>query len=173
MSTRAVMIGLLVESDEDKKGLYGGFVELGFTSPKIIHQFNTMPGKGGEGGRSDVLVEFDDKDIPKLAIHPMHLQGGFSWDDDYFRNNRELIPSESLQYFQKQVTEESPKVEVLKPECKLLEGDGNVFVLAGKVGKTLNRAGLGDRADEFYERLPRCDGYHEAINLMSEYVEIV
>jgi len=59
-----------------------------------------------------------------------------------------------------------------KPVCKLVDTDGNVFALAGQVGKTLKRAGLADKATEFYEKLKNCGSYDEALRLMMEYVEV-
>jgi len=59
-----------------------------------------------------------------------------------------------------------------KPTCELIGTDGNVFALAGKVGKALRRAGLPDKADEFYKRLKDSKSYDDALVLMSEYVDI-
>lgn len=60
----------------------------------------------------------------------------------------------------------------MKPKCKLINTDGNVFTLAGRVGQALRKAGQGDKVKEFNERLWKCKSYEEALNLMSEYVEI-
>lgn len=59
-----------------------------------------------------------------------------------------------------------------KPECKLIGTDGNIFALAGKVGKALKRAGQQADAKEFYDRLPQCHSYDAALALMMEYVEV-
>lgn len=59
-----------------------------------------------------------------------------------------------------------------KPACNLSDCDGNVFMLAGRVGKTLRCAGLSDKADEFYGRLKGCGSYDAALQLMMEYVEV-
>ena len=59
-----------------------------------------------------------------------------------------------------------------KPKCKLTGTDGNVFALAGLVGQTLKRAGLHDKAQEFYGKLPKCKSYDEALQLMMEYVDV-
>ena len=60
----------------------------------------------------------------------------------------------------------------MKPKCKLTGTDGNVFALAGRVGKALKRAGQADKAREFYEKLPNCGSYDEALRLMMEYVDV-
>jgi hypothetical protein len=59
-----------------------------------------------------------------------------------------------------------------RPECDLIGTDGNVFALAGRVTKALKRAGMGDKATEFTQRLFACGSYDEALVLMGEYVEI-
>jgi hypothetical protein len=101
MGTCAVCMGLLVDSEENKKQLKEGFESMGFTAPRIIHYFNTLPtpGEPDTGGRSDVIVEFADEDIGRLACHPLHLGPDrlFSWADDYLNNNRDIIPQESLE----------------------------------------------------------------------------
>ena len=60
---------------------------------------------------------------------------------------------------------------VSKPKCKLVGTDGNIFALAGKVGSTLKRAGLHDQSQEFYDKLPKCHSYDEALQLMMQYVD--
>ena len=96
---KAVMKGLLVESEEHKQQIYEGFKEMGFHKPIIYGSFKTLAGHGGEGGRSDVVVGFHDKDIGRLAVHPMHLSGDFSWADDYVANNHDLIPPAALRKY--------------------------------------------------------------------------
>lgn len=59
-----------------------------------------------------------------------------------------------------------------KPACKLSGTDGNVFMLAGRVGSCLKKAGLQDKAKEFYDKLQKCKSYDEAVCLMMDYVEV-
>jgi len=59
-----------------------------------------------------------------------------------------------------------------KPRCKLIGTDGNVFLLAGKVIRTLKQCGKEDDAIEFSRRLKEEGSYSAALNLMMEYVEI-
>jgi hypothetical protein len=63
------------------------------------------------------------------------------------------------------------KVQKL-PKCKLIGTDGNVFALAGRVRKTLIKAGQRDKAEEFTHRLMECRSYDEALCLMMEYVDV-
>lgn len=60
-----------------------------------------------------------------------------------------------------------------KPECELIGQDGNVFFIIGRVIKTLRRAGMNDKADEFDEKYKECESYDEVLQLAMEYVEIV
>lgn len=60
-----------------------------------------------------------------------------------------------------------------KPACQLTGTDGNVFMLAGRVGSTLKRAGLPWQAEEMYGRLLDAGSYDEALRIFMEYVEIV
>ena len=62
--------------------------------------------------------------------------------------------------------------EELKPKCKLIGTDGNVFALAGQVSKVLKAAGQKEKANEFQHKLMRCASYDDALILMGEYVEI-
>ncbi len=59
-----------------------------------------------------------------------------------------------------------------KPACNLSDCNGNVFVLAGKVGRTLKQAGFPEQADKFYTELKGCPSYDAALQLMMEYVEV-
>ena len=96
---KIVMTALLVETNEHWKQIEEGFQKLGFGIPKLVGKFKTLAGKGGKGGRSDVVIEVENKYVPKMAIHPMHLSGGFSWCDDYYDNNRAIVPREARKFF--------------------------------------------------------------------------
>lgn len=60
----------------------------------------------------------------------------------------------------------------VKPPCKLIGEDGNVFNIIGIVCKTLKRQGLQEQAEEFKSRALASKSYYEVLNLVSEYVEI-
>ena len=61
--------------------------------------------------------------------------------------------------------------ERVKPKCKLVGTDGNVFSLAGRVRQALKHAGQEEQAEEFETRLYKCGSYDAALQLMLEYVE--
>jgi len=168
--TRIVMKGLLVENEEHEKQLREHFLEFGWGEPKIIKAFKTKPGEGGPGGRSDVLIEVEDEAVMKMAAHPMHINGKFSWDDDYLANNREIIPEEVVMSFFQDVAE-FPE-ELAKPKVKLIGEDGNVFAIIGRVKEALRRAGQKDKAKEFVERATSAESYNEVLVMLEEYVEV-
>jgi hypothetical protein len=45
-----------------------------------------------------------------------------------------------------------------KPECEIIGGDGNAFIIMGQVRRTLRAAGLEDRAEEFTQRARQAGG---------------
>lgn len=99
---RIVCTGLLLDTCKQVTELKNIFKSEGFTPPILLTKYKTLPGKGGEGGRSDVILEVADKDISRLAVHPWHLNGLFHWYDDYYANNSIIVPAESKKYFEKE-----------------------------------------------------------------------
>lgn len=61
----------------------------------------------------------------------------------------------------------------MKPECKLLGEDGNVFNIIGLVARTLQKAGLKEQAKEFKEKAFACNSYNEVLALTMKYVEVL
>lgn len=59
-----------------------------------------------------------------------------------------------------------------KPRCQLAGAEGSVFILAGRVWRALNDAGMAERAAEFVQKLSECQSYDETLNLVKQYVEI-
>ena len=59
----------------------------------------------------------------------------------------------------------------MKPKCKLIGENGNVFNLMGLASRTLKDHGMKDEAKEMRERIMGCGSYQEALCVISEYVE--
>jgi hypothetical protein len=60
-----------------------------------------------------------------------------------------------------------------KPKCKLIGENGNIFNLMGIAQKTLKQNGLGNKATEMINRITNtAKSYEEALNIISEYVEV-
>ena len=63
-------------------------------------------------------------------------------------------------------------MEALKPECKLIGEDGNVFNIIGRVSKTLKSAGYEEQAKEFIEKAFNSESYDAVLTLAQNYVDI-
>ena len=60
----------------------------------------------------------------------------------------------------------------MKPICKLVGQDGNIFNVINVVSKVLKRNNLHDEAKEMTDRIFNSRSYNEALRIISEYVEI-
>lgn len=60
----------------------------------------------------------------------------------------------------------------MKPTCKLVGEDGNVFNIIGRVSRTLKNNGLQNLASEFQEKAVKSKSYDEVLQLCMEYVEV-
>ena len=60
----------------------------------------------------------------------------------------------------------------MKPKCKLIGEDGNIFNLMGIAHKILKEAGMEEIADEMIKRVTSSKSYLEALAVISEYVDI-
>ena len=59
---------------------------------------------------------------------------------------------------------------MMKPKCKLIGKNGNIFNLMALAAKTLKEAGLDET--EMLKRVMSSNSYMEALGIISEYVEI-
>lgn len=60
----------------------------------------------------------------------------------------------------------------MKPKCKLVGENGNIFNLMGIASRTLKKAGLREEAEEMVDRVTKSGSYIEALAIISEYVDI-
>lgn len=60
----------------------------------------------------------------------------------------------------------------MKPTCKLLGEDGNIFVLLSLASKTLKKNGMKEEAAEMTTRVMESGSYDKALMIISDYVEI-
>lgn len=97
-------------------------------------------------------------DIGKLAMWRLgtHSQFGGTWLSDFVENN--------LAGFQNE--------ERVKPDCPLLNQDGNIFNLLGIASRTLKQNGMKDEATEMCSRVTSSGSYYEALGIIGEYVNI-
>ncbi|HDM3609928.1 TPA: hypothetical protein RQS77_002572 [Staphylococcus aureus] len=68
-----------------------------------------------------------------------------------------------------EMTLKQPKTNVV---VELIGEDGNIFNLAGKVSKALKRNGYTEYAKELQHELFQQESYGDALNLLSDYVEV-
>ena len=110
-----------------------------------------------------LLFPFEDVklEIGKLAMWRLqtHEDFGGTWLSDFVSNR--------LGGF---IGEPSPEPE--KPDCALIGQDGNVFNLIGIASRTLRRNGMAGQAKEMTDRAFASGSYHEALNIIGEYVNI-
>ena len=64
-------------------------------------------------------------------------------------------------------------MENTKPDCRMINADGNVFSIIGLVSSTLERAGMRDRAKEFRLASMKQPDYDAVLTLCMEYVNPV
>ncbi len=59
-----------------------------------------------------------------------------------------------------------------KPVLQVTGEDGNIFFITGRAGKALRRAGQGDKVEEMYNRVNATQSYHEALQVLMDYVDM-
>ena len=62
--------------------------------------------------------------------------------------------------------------ENVKPRCKLINKNGNIFNLLAIASRTLRENNPCDKADEMYKRAKSSNSYEEALCIIGEYVRI-
>lgn len=60
----------------------------------------------------------------------------------------------------------------MKPICKLVGTDGNVFAIIANVCRVLKAAGLPDRAKEFTAKAFKAGSYDAVLALCFDYVDV-
>jgi len=112
-------------------------------------------------GLTNLLFPFEDAkiDVGKLAMWRLrtHEQLGGTWLSDY--------PSRLGGF----VNESS---ENQKPDCPLIEADGNIFNLMGIARNTLRENGMQEQAKAMCDRITSSGNYDNALCIIGEYVNI-
>ena len=111
---------------------------------------------------TNLLFPFDGVklDVAKLAMWRLktHEQFGGTWLSDYVPNRLGGFRSQEL-----------PQKE--RPRMQREGMDGNIFAILGAASKLLKRAGQDREAKEMADRVYAGSDYHEALSIISEYVE--
>jgi len=58
-----------------------------------------------------------------------------------------------------------------RPRCKLVDRDGNVFVIIAAVKQALRDAGQHEAASDFVQQAFRCKSYDHVLALLVEFVD--
>lgn len=61
----------------------------------------------------------------------------------------------------------------IKPKCKLIGTDGNVFAIIGRVSECLKKADMREDARRFVSEAFMCKSYVEVLALCHDYVEVM
>lgn len=60
----------------------------------------------------------------------------------------------------------------MKPKCKLIGKDGNIFNLIAIASRVLRQNDMSEQAQEMQHRIFACGSYEEALSIICEYVEV-
>ena len=112
-------------------------------------------------GITCILFPFEDVklNMGRFAMWRLQTHGQFggTWLSDYVPNRLGGFVAEK---------------QVQKPDCPLIGENGNIFNLAGIAANTLKENGMNEQAEEMKDRIIQSGSYHEALNIIGEYVNI-
>lgn len=60
----------------------------------------------------------------------------------------------------------------MKPKCKLIGEDGNIFHLMAVASNALKKNKMSAQANEMQSRIFACGSYEEALSIIQEYVDV-
>ncbi len=60
----------------------------------------------------------------------------------------------------------------MKPRCKLIGEDGNIFHLMAVASGVLKKNKMSAQANEMQSRIFACGSYEEALSIIQEYVDV-
>ena len=96
-----VFHGLLLPEDQREDFEEFCKTQLG-AEMKYLDEYTTLPGEGGEGGRTDVMVRIKQDAIPSYAVARFqHGDMTGRWWEDVVDNNKAIIPKETLKQYPK------------------------------------------------------------------------
>lgn len=170
------------------------FLETIETKPDLDRQGNPVP---ETGGRHDVFMAVHQEDIGHFAIP--RLQMGIRWLEDAVsrvNGGNRLYPERVMQYLtwdadpvmpggeDEDLDEENfpatdepkgyvPGTTIQKPAVELLGGDGNAYLVIGKVKKALKRAKVPTEVVEQFQTEATSGDYDNVLATAMKYAEVV
>ena len=106
--------------------------------------------------KEGMVIEMGRLALWRLQTHP-HFGG--TWLSDY-------VPNRLGGFLQEQ------EQRIVKPDCPLIGGDGNIYNLLGIAGQTLREHGMEQQATEMFNRITQCQSYDSALRIIGDYVNI-
>ena len=61
----------------------------------------------------------------------------------------------------------------MKPKCKLIGENGNIFNLMAIASETLKENNMANEAKQMCEEIQSCKSYDEALCTLADYVDII
>lgn len=95
---RIVILATTCPDENEQRNIVNFFAEEKMRV-EFVGKYETLPGNGGEGGRSDLVFDMNDEDVSHASIHPWHLTGLFHWADEYLAYNSNIVPNDSKSLF--------------------------------------------------------------------------
>ncbi len=106
--------------------------------------------------KEGMVIEMGRLAMWRLQTHPLF---GGTWLSDY-------VPNRLGGFLQEQ------EQRIVKPDCPLIGGDGNIYNLLGIAGQTLREHGMEQQATEMFNRITQCQSYDSALRIIGDYVNI-
>lgn len=98
------------------------------------------------------------------------------FDDEFYKISEDELLSSYDEYLERICeTVDTSNIKaniIIKPRCKLIGEDGNVFNIIGRVEKALKNAGLKDKAEEFKQKAFSAENYNQVLCLAMEYADV-
>ena len=106
--------------------------------------------------KEGMVIEMGRLAMWRLQTHPLF---GGTWLSDY-------VPNRLGGFLQEQ------EQRIVKPDCPLIGGDGNIYNLLGIAGQTLREHGMEQQATEMFNRITQYQSYDSALRIIGDYVNI-
>lgn len=151
---------------------------------KVLSAIPSVELRGGELMGCTTVRLKEPLDKAEMSALQEYLLGQFSdgWGEGF--EQREIQTGDGVLYVHfaeepfdfevEQVQPAEPTKEQLsphRPKMKLVGQDGNIFAILGRASRLLKKNGQPEQAKEMCDRVYQSGDYHQALSIISEYVE--